>query len=123
MSENLNVLSEKVGEANRAARSATGNAAVAMDLVSQTLHRQKHIADLRSRLANDTITKEVAVHEMDVIAGRCPSINTVEHYLEEQHRLTNIMRQEFDELYEVVEKLRGLESASVDPDGSATESL
>lgn len=123
MSDNLNVLSEKVGEVNRAVQSALGNASVAMDGVGQTLHRQKHIADLRHRLAVDAITKDDAVYELDVIAGRCPSIDASQVYLNEHYRLCGIVKEEVKELYELVEKLRGLEAASVDPDGSATEQL
>jgi len=126
MSENLNVLSAKVGEANRAVSTAMSNANVAMDAVQQTLYRQKHLADLVSRMQNRELENHeldmgAVLYELGVIAGRCPGIGSVESYLAEHHRLNAIVVQEFAELYEVVEKLRGLEAASVDPDGSATE--
>jgi hypothetical protein len=121
MSENLNVLSEKVGEVNRAVSTALSNASVAMDGVMQTLHRQQHVERLMNDLQNGRLSLANAHGELEVLAGRCPSILSSKSSLDEHYRNLGIVAAEFKELYELVEKLRGLEAASVDPDGSATE--
>ena len=121
MSDNLNVLSEKVGEVNRAVQSALGNASVAMDGAMQTLHRQQHIARLMTELRDGRLSMPNVQGELEVIAGRCPTIQASQAYIDEHYRNLGIVKEEIKELYELVEKLRGLEAASVDPDGSAME--
>jgi hypothetical protein len=120
MSTNLNTLSEKVGDVNRAVQSALGNASVALDGVSQTLHRQQHLARLMTDLREDRLSVGNVLGELEVLVGRCPSIHATQAYLDEHYRHLGIVKTEIKELYELVEKLRGLEAASVDPDGSPT---
>lgn len=123
MSTNLNGLTEKVGEVNRAAAAMMSNANAAMDGVAQTIYRQKHIESLMAKIRSGEIGLSQCVGELEVIAGRCPSTSSMEGYLSEHHRQVGIVTREFSELYEAVEKLRGLEAASVDPDGEPTDQV
>jgi hypothetical protein len=119
MSNDMNALTEKVGEVSRATTTALSNAGVTMDASNQVLQRQRHVTQMaemlrtRQREGATTVDIHEMAHELEVLSTRCPGATTFEHYLNEQLRLNGIVASETAELYEMVEKMRDLAGATV----------
>lgn len=123
MSENMNTLTEKIGEVSRAVNTMGSTAINAIDSTEQTRMRQEHIAALSERLrrgdfknpeTGDINAANVGQlqHELDTIAGRCPSIDSMRKFDGDFRDAARIASAEMGELYEVVEKMRDLDAAT-----------
>lgn len=123
MSENMNTLTEKIGEVSRATNTMASAAINAIDSTEQTRMRQEHIAALSERLRRgdfknpetggiDEANVGQLQHELDTIAQRCPSIESMKTHDGDFRNAARIASAEMGELYEVVEKMRDLDAAT-----------
>ncbi|MGB5812041.1 MAG: hypothetical protein WBG86_16010 [Polyangiales bacterium] len=119
MSNNMNMLTDKVGEVARSVNALTSEGINSIDSTEQTRMRQEHLGHLSQSLRNGEFTAQdgtvnvgAIIGELDTIASRCPSVDAMKTYASEFRRKQGIVQAEMGELYEVVEKMRDLDAAS-----------
>lgn len=115
MSNNMNALSEKVGDVSRAVSTACGIASTALDAAAQTRHRQQHVHDLIEMLRRDTgpVDRLNMLHQLEMLDQRCPDITTLSTSLTNVAQAQHLAVDAIGELYEMVEKMRDLASATL----------
>ena len=122
MSNDMNAVTEQIGNVARATQTVVSNDQAFLDAAGQTRMRQRHIQQLAEtlrkgglRTLGGDVDVPALVHELDVINARCPSTpSTFETAKNESVRLFAIVQAETAQLYEMVEKMRDLASATVD---------
>ena len=118
MSNNMNEVTEQIGNVQRASNSMASNAIGMADASLQTRMRQDHIRVMTNGLMNGEYRDEAGhvdanrvLFELNTITERCPSAGTLEGHREAHGRAQQIVDNEIQTLYQQVEKMRELQAA------------
>ena len=122
MSNDMNAVTEQIGNVARATQTLVSNDQSYLDAADQTRMRQRHIHHIADRLRAGELRTEsgdvdvlALLYELDVINARCPATSSTFAIAKtESVRLFSIVQAETAQLYEMVEKMRDLAGATVD---------